>query len=375
MDGLPKLLVLIGSGELAAQMTRGHRMIARLLLAGQPHGRASDIRAAIIDTPYGFQENADALSETLLDYFGRRIGLSATIASFRRADDDVLSRETAFARIREAQFVFSGPGSPSYAIHQWTGSPVPDLLADKLLNGGAIVFASAAALTLGRLTVPVYEIYKAGDDPTWLQGMDVLGQIGIRACVIPHFDNSEGGTHDTRYCFLGERRLLILEEQMPDDGTFILGIDEHTAIMFDIDVGTAAIHGRGGVTIRRMGSERRMENGETFDFKELQTGPITGGSAVAEARKPATAQREIADEVAIAQRLLALENERARGRERELLVEPLIRALLDIRESAREHGDFALADDIRARLVAIGVDVSDLATGTSARVRRTKEKQ
>jgi hypothetical protein len=187
MDGVPKLLVLIGSGELAAQMTRGHRMICRRLLAGQPHGRPSDISAAIIDTPYGFQENADSLSETLLDYFGRRIGMSATVASFRRADDDVLSRETAFARVREAQFVFSGPGSPSYAINQWWGSPIAELLADKLLNGGAIVFASAAALTLGSLTVPVYEIYKAGEDPTWLPGLDVLGhclRTSNKECII-----------------------------------------------------------------------------------------------------------------------------------------------------------------------------------------------
>ena len=39
---------------------------------------------------------------------------------------------------------------------------------------GALVFASAAALTLGRLTVPVYEIYKVGATPTWAEGLDLL---------------------------------------------------------------------------------------------------------------------------------------------------------------------------------------------------------
>src|SRR5687768_4069663 len=107
MEALPRLLVLIGSGELAAQMTRGHRMIARRLLGDTAHSHVSDIRAAIIDTTYGFQENADDLSEMLLDYFGRRIGLHAVVASFRRGDDDILSRETAFARIRDALFGFS----------------------------------------------------------------------------------------------------------------------------------------------------------------------------------------------------------------------------------------------------------------------------
>ena len=29
--------------------------------------------------------------------------------------------------------------------------------------------------------------------------------------VIPHYDNNEGGTHDTRFCYLGERRLSMME--------------------------------------------------------------------------------------------------------------------------------------------------------------------
>jgi hypothetical protein len=369
MTALPRLLVLIGSGELAAQMTRGHRMIARRLLGDTAHAHVSDIRAAIIDTPYGFQENADDLTALLLDYFGRRIGVAATVASFRRADDDILSRETAFARIRDAQFVFSGPGSPSYAIRQWAGSPVPALLADKLLSGGAVVFASAAALTLGKLTVPVYEIYKTGDDPTWLPGLNVLGAIGINAAVIPHFDNAEGGTHDTRYCYLGERRLRTLEAQLPDDGTFILGVDEHTAVMLDLDAAVVAVHGRGGVTIRgREAAERRIESGETFDLHELQTAPIEDASAV----RTRDSSTDDGESVTIAQRLLELENELARGRERERLVDPLIQALVAVRESARERGDYAIADEIREKLIGLGIDISDSPSGTSARVRPRK---
>ena len=371
MDRMPRLLVLIGSGELAAQMTRGHRMIVRRLLGNHGHARPSDIRLAIIDTPYGFQENADALSATLLDYFGRRIGTSADICSLRRADDDILSRETAFALIREADFVFSGPGSPSYALRQWAGSPISQLLADKLVHGGALVFASAAALTLGRLTVPVYEIYKAGDDPYWLPGLDVLGAVGINAAVIPHFDNAEGGTHDTRYCYLGERRLTALEEQMPTD-TFILGVDEHTALMLDFDAGTAAVHGRGGVTIRTRGESRVIPTGETFDLKELQTvtttGPVERKRTRAADATASTDKR--GDASSVARRLVALEKEQAQTRERERLVEPLIQSLLEIRQLARERGDFGMADDIRKRLVALGVQISDSPSGTAFRVKR-----
>ena len=33
------------------------------------------------------------------------------------------------------------------------------------------------------------------------------GATGLPAVVVPHYDNAEGGHHDTRFCYLGERRL------------------------------------------------------------------------------------------------------------------------------------------------------------------------
>src|SRR5213079_2195859 len=123
---------------------------------------------------------------------------------------------------------------PSYALRQWQCTRVPELLADKLREGGAVVFASAAALTLGRLTVPVYEIYKVGGDVAWLDGMNLLAEAGLSAAVIPHYNNAEGGTHDTRYCYLGERRLAAFEAMLPHDG-WVLGVDEHTALIVDLD--------------------------------------------------------------------------------------------------------------------------------------------
>jgi len=353
MGSEPRLLVLIGSGELAAQMTRGHRMLVERLTGGR--GRASEVRAAIIDTPYGFQSNADALSATLLDYFGRRIGMEASLASFRRSDDDAVAREAAFELIREADFVFSGPGSPSYALRQWTGSPVPELLNDKLRNGGALVFASAAALTLGRLTVPVYEIYKGGADPYWIDGLDVLSTIGVNAAVIPHYDNAEGAGHDTRYCFLGERRLAMLEDTMPSD-VFVLGIDEHTALLIDIDAGQAFVHGRGGITIRRRGESEFIATGESLALDRL-----AGGSSQA-TQRPAKPESTATDDTAtLARRLLALEDRWEALDQRARLVEPLIENLLDLRQKARDAGDYATADDIRDRLMSVGVEVADIA--------------
>jgi hypothetical protein len=148
-------------------------------------------------------------------------------------------------------------------LRKWRETVVPGLLAEKLVHGGCVVFASAAALTLGIATVPVYEIYKCGEDPHWLEGLDVTSVAGIRAAVIPHYDNNEGGTHDTRFCYLGERRLSVMERNLPD-GAFVLGVDEHTACIFDLDAGTAIVEGRGVVTVRAAGRSATMPNGEVF---------------------------------------------------------------------------------------------------------------
>ncbi len=117
-----------------------------------------------------------------------------------------------------------------------------------------MTFASAAALTLGSHTVPVYEIYKVGEEPRWLDGLDLLTPLGLPVAVIPHYDNAEGGTHDTRFCYLGERRLAVLERMLPSDH-FVLGVDSHTALVLDLVAGTATVMGLGGVTVRAGGSQ------------------------------------------------------------------------------------------------------------------------
>ncbi len=171
-----------------------------------------------------------------------------------------------------ADWVFAGPGSPTYALGQWSDTAVPDAIGEKIRSGGAVVFSSAAALTLGRATVPVYEIYKVGVDPYWLDGLDVLSEVGLDVAVIPHYDNAEGGNHDTRFCYLGERRLAMLEPSLPD-GCFVLGLDEHTGVVMDLDADTAEIVGKGAVTLRRNGESVRIEAGQTIPIDILRAGP------------------------------------------------------------------------------------------------------
>jgi len=248
-------------------------------------------RAVLLDTPYGFQENASEITERAVEYFAHRVQLTiepAGILGPLAADQSTrapLAEAAALSRLRTAGFVFAGPGSPSYALSVWRGSPVPEALTTKLAEGGAVVFSSAAALTLGRFSVPVYEIYKVGHPVHWLDGLDLMRAAGFEgSCVvIPHYDNAEGGTHDTHFCYLGERRLSVMEGMLPEDA-WVLGIDEHTVLVADLDAKTVTISGRGGVTVRCRGRSRVFPSGTKLGLDELHA--ATRGEADAPRRAP-----------------------------------------------------------------------------------------
>jgi hypothetical protein len=273
----PRLLTIMGSGETSPTMVKVHRsLLDRLGGSGGP-GR---VGAVLLDTPFAFQENKAEIAGRAVVYFRESLQTKIEVAglgdeSARGAGQfgepsggDPFAEERLTSSVRGAQYVFAGPGSPSYALRRWRSTVVPQLLAEKLEHGGAVTFASAAALTLGVATVPVYEIYKVGEDPHWLPGLDLLSLAGINAAVIPHFDNAEGGTHDTRYCYLGERRLAPMEEELPE-GAFVLGIDEHTALVLDLESRSASVIGRGVVTVRACGRSRVIPDGAVVPIEEI----------------------------------------------------------------------------------------------------------
>jgi hypothetical protein len=415
VTGPVRLLAIMGSGETSPTMVKTHRALFDRLGDGAA--------GVLLDTPFGFQENADDIATKAVEYFANSVGVPIAVASFRSAAADPLARESALEKIRAARYVFSGPGSPSYALRQWRDSAVPGLLDAKLSDGGCICFASAAALTLGVVTVPVYEVYKVGEPPRWLDGLDLLSRAGLRAAVIPHFDNAEGGNHDTRYSYMGERRLRMLEDQLPD-GAFILGVDEHTACILDLGEGTAEVTGLGGVTVRRGGEQRVIAAGTTIAIGDLAAG---GGSAgggagmapapaapsaadVATPRSPllevahrlkadfdaALSRDDLSDAVGI---VLALDDELAAWSAdtlqsdepdqvravirsmlaglaaattvvagRAALIGPLVDELLAQRAGARTGGRYADADQLRDRLTDLGIEVNDSREGSSWRL-------
>jgi len=273
-----QVLAIMGSGETSPTMVTVHKALVAGM-GGQPAG------ALLLQTPYAFQENCADISARARQYFARSVGLTVSVFP----DDEPAGQGhgpgagLAAARLtplRTAGWVFSGPGSPTYALARWDASGVSQALRDRIAAGhGLTVMASAAAATIGCATLPVYEIYKAGADPHWLGGLDLLGLLGLPVALIPHYNNTEGGTHDTRYCYLGERRLARMERELPA-GAAVLGVDEHTAAVIDLAAATLAVTGRGTVTVRRAGQSTVLPAGTILSLADLR-GLIRGEARAA----------------------------------------------------------------------------------------------
>lgn len=423
MTTTPRMLAVMGSGELAPTMVSVHRKLVSML--------PKKPSVVLVDTPFGFQENCDELSRRAVDYFATSVGVEITVAGLARLSDTHVSADPArveagLRAMDDADYLFAGPGSPTYALRQWTGTRVADVVRSKLRDGGIVVFASAAAVTLGRAAVPVYEIYKVGHDVSVLPGLDVLGTIGIDAVVVPHYDNAEGAGHDTRYCYLGETRLRIFESML-DPRTWILGVDEHTALVCDLVADTATVMGNGTVTLRMRDAEKVLSSGDTVGLELLRdpwsdSGSDSGGAAGARAARPAVKampdrepppgdislasvtdrlrdrfRKAVAARDATGATRAVLEMEQAitdwssdtlqgpdMGRARDALramiselgeiassgivdardvVGPYVEVLLALRESARAEKRWDTADVIRDRFAALGVEVRDTPEG------------
>lgn len=282
---LPRILTIMGSGETAPTMVTTHRMLAAKL--------PKPARATLLDTPYGFQENAPELATKAVEYFKTSINITLDVAGLTQMiDADALAVERGLQLVADAQYVFAGPGSPTYALRQWAGTPLAGLLTKKLRDGGIVTFASAAALTLGRFTLPVYEIYKVGEEPRWLEGLNILGEVGINAALIPHYNNAEGGHHDTRFCYMGERRLSMLERELPDD-VYVLGVDEHTGVVIDVDAQTATVVGKGVLTIRVKGVSTEIASGEVLPLDRLRE-PLSNTKNIAHSGAPSVVASDTA---------------------------------------------------------------------------------
>jgi hypothetical protein len=251
-------ITLMGSGELTTSMVEVHK----ILIAALPE----KAKITFLDTPAGFQSNADQISAGAVEYFKNHIQQPMDVASYKSHEaisevDAVL----ALQKLRESHYILMGPGSPTYTIEQFRPTNIPAILEERVLSGCCLTAASAAALTMGSYTLPVYEIYKVGQPLHWAKGLDILSRFGLHLVVVPHWNNAEGGTHDTSRCFMGRERfnrlIQILEKPVP-----ILGLDEHTACILNMADDTFQVRGIGQVTFQ--------QNNRSYDFQSGGSYPL-----------------------------------------------------------------------------------------------------
>jgi len=303
---------------------------------------------AVLETPAGFQPNSALVAEKVADFIRHRLqnyDPQVTVVPARRRGTPFSPADAQIvAPLLQANIIFAGAGSPTYAVRQLRGSLAWHTLQARHRLGAALVLASAGAIAASSQALPVYEIYKVGDDLHWCPGLDLFGAFGLSLAIVSHWDNKEGGAElDTSRGFLGRARFERLLALLPQD-VVVVGIDEHTALAVDLVAASCQVMGRGGVTICRGEEEKCFFDGDTFPITELgsfRTPELSTGISA-----------EVWEQVQAAQ------GEAAAGPTAEIL------ALVKEREAARGRRDWATADKLRERLAALGWAVRDTPGGS-----------
>ncbi|MCQ3803211.1 MAG: hypothetical protein OXC98_01430 [bacterium] len=380
-------LILMGSGETSTHLVAAHRL--GIEAAGADH-------VLVLDTPYGFQENAPLISRKLAAFFRTSLSIEADTASYRSGEEGAVACEAMLAAVRGARYVFSGPGSPTYALGVWKETPLAPALRDRLSSGATVTMASAAALTAGTLTLPVYDIYKVGAALGWSEGLDLTSHLGLEAVFIPHWNNTEGQGFDTSRCYMGRRRFDLLKAMLPA-GMGIIGVDEHTAAVIDFGAAQLQVIGAGQVTLCGE-STSALGDGESIGLEAASK--LLGAYSPPPTVQPPDPVNDLPQALAnrsasqIASALLELESQAAQGSERAReslrsvileiaqlaasgLVQPVewvgdyVDLLVEIRSDLRAGKRWEEADRIRAGLESFGVTLRDTPSGAHWRLDAT----
>jgi peptidase E len=309
------------------------------------------------------------MTQKLVDYFKVSLQTDLKPLSFTNYEKSSgVERELFRQSVREANYVFAGPGSPSYALAQWKGLDLQEDLLHVLDNGGVVCFSSAAALTLGAFTAPIYEIYKAGAEPHWLEGLNLMGLLGINCAVIPHFNNNEGQDYDTSCCYLGVERLEKLESNLPM-GVATLGIEEHTALTINLEDQTQATTGKGNVYLRFNGTSKTIKTSSDFRSSELKV-TIAKSQQNTEIKNILiqTSPMELAKMIEMGgekmlsalAKLVMLASD---TKKESVDLSPLIESLLEIRSDLKAENNYFLADKLRHALSGSGIAINDTSDG------------
>jgi len=331
-------IAFLGSGETSLAGGRIFENLARLI--------PSPLRIAILETPAGFELNASLVAgrvgeflRTRLQNYKPRIDL---IHARKQGTEFSPDNPEILQPLLQANMIFMGAGSPSYVARQLRGTLAWDVVRARHRLGATLVFASAATISVGEWVLPVYEIYKVGEDVHVKDGLGFFSDFGLHLCFIPHWNNTEGGADlDTSRCFMGMERFEQWRKLTPAQN-IIVGLDEHSGIIIDCEKEICSAYGLGSVSILKPDSLEIYPAGANFSLSEL-------GSYI----PPNPIEKGIDSKVWE----MAMNSSNSHAK-----VEPPsdeVLSLLEQRRQARVHKNFAESDRLRDMITALGWAVQD----------------
>jgi cyanophycinase-like exopeptidase len=258
-------IAFLGSGETSLAGGRIFEALARDV--------NGPLRIALIETPAGFELNSAQVVGRVGDFMTTRL------QNYKPVVDVIAARKKNSAYspddpeivkpLLHANMIFMGPGSPTYAIRQLKGTLAWDVIRARHRLGATLIFASAATISIGAHALPVYEIYKVGQDVHVVDGLNLFADFGLHVSFIPHWNNAEGGVDlDTSRCFMGMERFAEWCDLVPSDNETI-GLDEHTGLIMDFESGFCEVSGVSSVSLVRECDPEMYASGSKFSLDEL----------------------------------------------------------------------------------------------------------
>lgn len=333
-------IAFLGSGETSLAGGRIFETLARLI----PH----PLRIAILETPAGFELNASLVAGRVGEF------LKTRLQNYKPVIDLIPARKqgTEFSPdnfeilkpLLQANFIFMGPGSPSYTARQLRGSLAWDIIHARHRQGATLVFASAATISVGQWVLPVYEIYKVGEDVHVKDGLGFFSDFGMHVSFIPHWNNAEGGVDlDTSRCFVGMERFEQWRQQTPPEN-IIVGLDEHSGVIMDFEKNACDVHGVSSVTVLKNTGAEMYPADSSFPLSEL--GNVKMPDPIEMGIRPEIWQMTLD----------------ARKTEDDTPPAEVLN-LLEQRKQVRANKDFAESDRLRDEIAALGWKVMDTKEG------------
>ena len=258
-------IAFLGSGETSLAGGRIFESLARKL--------KDPLRIALMETPAGFELNSTQVVGRVGDFMKTRLQNYKPVVDVVPArkknspfspDDPEIIKPLLYANV-----IFMGPGSPTYAIRHLKDTLAWNVIRARHRLGATLIFASAATISISAHALPVYEIYKVGQDVHAVDGLNLFADFGLHVSFIPHWNNAEGGVDlDTSRCFVGMDRFAEWCNLIPLENE-TLGLDEHTGLILDFETGLCEVNGVSSVSLVRECNPEIYPAGSKFPLTEL----------------------------------------------------------------------------------------------------------